>query len=213
MHGRLIYSAKLGRRPARYVPHSKPTDVADRCIVVADEELVRRMASGDRSALAEFYDRHAGQVFGFLLKILNVRVDAEDVLQDAFWQVWNQARQFDAQRCSVRGWLYLLARSRGIDQLRRRRTHQELDHQVQVQLPAMSATVGTVEQAEADQRLLWALERIPRDQATAIRLAFFEGLTHEEVATAQTIPLGTAKTRIRLGMLHLRELLSEGSPE
>lgn len=209
MNCRLTYSASLKQRLARRGPRGRLSDVADRCTVVADEELIRRMAGGDSSALAEFYDRHAGQVFGFLLKILSVRVDAEDVLQDAFWQVWSQAGQFDAQRCSVRGWLYLLARSRGIDQLRRRRSHQDLDGQTQ--LVANVRPTGIMEQTESDQRLKWALERIPQEQASAIRLAFFNGLTHEEVATFLTIPLGTAKTRIRLGMLRLRDLLSEGS--
>lgn len=211
MNVSLVYSAILERRPIPAGPRCTTSGVADRCAVIADEELVQRMASGDTLALTEFYDRHAGQVFGFLLKILNTRVDAEDVLQDAFWQVWTQASQFDAARCSVRGWLYLLARSRGIDQLRRRRQHQDVDQQLQ--LPADSTNLHAIEQVEADQRLMWALERIPQEQSSAIRLAFFEGLTHEEVASAQTIPLGTAKTRIRLGMLHLRELLSEGKSE
>lgn len=184
---------------------------ADWCIVASDEELVQRMAGGDRMALADLYDRHAGQMFGLLLKILQLRADAEDVLQDAFWQAWNSASQFNSQRGGARPWLFLIARSRAIDLLRRRRVSKELDATVQPVVGSVPG--GALERTESEQQVCAALERIPEEQRAAIRLAFFCGLTHDQVAAAQGIPLGTAKTRIRLGMLRLRELLSEGSLE
>lgn len=207
----LIYSAFREQPLPCDVACAEGSRVADRCTVISDEELVRKMAARETRALGDFYDRYAGQVLGFLLKILGSRADAEDVLQETFWQAWNSSPQFDPRRCSVRGWFYLLARSRAIDCLRRRRSNQELDSRLQ---PATTALPqGSLEQAESDQRLDDALEQIPQEQAVAIRLAFFGGLTHDEVALAQSIPLGTAKTRIRLGMLRLRKILSEGSPE
>lgn len=211
MNRTLVYSAHREQPLSCRVAYAERSRFADRCTVISDDELVRKMAACDGLALAEFYDRYAGQLLGFLLKILGSRADAEDVLQEAFWQAWSSSGHFDPRRCSVRGWLYLLARSRAIDCLRRRRPSQELDSHLQ---PSTStAPQGALEQAESDQRLDVALEQIPEEQAVAIRLAFFGGLTHDEVALAQSIPLGTAKTRIRLGMLRLRKILSEGSPE
>jgi RNA polymerase sigma-70 factor (ECF subfamily) len=175
----------------------------------SDQQLVSRIASGDRGAFAEFYDRHAPAVLGLLVRLLGQRADADDVLQDAFLQVWRRAPQYDAGRSTPLGWLILIARSRALDYLRRRR-------------PPNAPAPETADVALADPAdgLQWretagcvraALKQLPKEQRSAIGLAFFAGLSHEQVARRLGVPLGTAKTRIRLGIQRLRALLDEVS--
>jgi RNA polymerase sigma-70 factor (ECF subfamily) len=171
----------------------------------SDQHLVSRIAEGDTDAFAAFYDRHVAAVFGLLLKLLGQRNDAEDVLQETFYQVWSRARQYDPARSDPRVWLLLIARSRALDHLRRRR--------IPAGTPGDGALVcecdpaQLLEQLEAAQGLREALTRLPEEQRSAICLAFYGGLTHEEVARSQAVALGTVKTRIRLGMQRLRRLL------
>lgn len=172
----------------------------------SDQQLLSGIAAGDRDAFAEFYDRHAPRALGLLVKLLGARGDAEDVLQEVFWQVWSRAGQYDAARSTPQVWLYLLLRSRALDQLRRRRAG--------TAPPAYAAAgdsdpVRDLERGEASERVRQALAQLPEEQRSAITLAFYSGLTHEKVAQHQSIPVGTVKTRIRLGMKRLRDLLGQ----
>lgn len=178
---------------------------------VADREAVRRMTQDDHDALAELYDRHGRLVFSVALRILRDQADAEDTVQEVFSQAWKQAAKFDATRGSVLGWLLTLARSRAIDRLRGRKSRPE---------PAGNETLLLDLPGEgpaADEQMVWAgraaqvrdaLEAISTLQRAAIELAFFEGLTHAEVAERLELPLGTVKTRIRQGLLTLRSRLA-----
>jgi len=173
---------------------------------VPDNELLVGVAAGDRTAFAAFYDRHSSAVFGLLVKMLPQRGDAEDVLQETFLQVWRQAGRFDPTRSSPFGWLVMLARSRAMDRLRRKAANPTSDPPDRPVLPdAESAS----ERNEFAVRIRRALALLPAEQRAAIDLAFYGGLTYEEVADRQGIPVGTAKTRIRLGMHRLRNLLSD----
>lgn len=171
----------------------------------ADLELLSLIASGNGAAFADFYDRHAPRLLNLLLGWLGRREDAEDVLQETFWQVWRQAGRYDVSRSPVGAWLVLLARSRALDNLRRR---QPEPAPVAGNDPAMPwDPLGMLEEDESAQKVREALGRLPEDQRAAVTLAFFGGLTNEQVARQQAIPLGTAKTRIRLAMVRLRDLL------
>ena len=177
----------------------------------SDHELISRVANRDREAFAALYDRLAGRAFGLILKVLRNRTDAEDVLQEAFLQVWNQAARFDPARSVPLGWVLMIARSRATDRLRKK-------SDVQVEQPSDAPTDAADPTAglQADEtagRVSAALAALPPEQAEPIRLAFFGGLTHEQVAARLRVPLGTVKTRIRLGMIRLRARFPDHAPE
>lgn len=175
----------------------------------SNQQLLARIAEGDRDAFAEFYDRHSPRVYRLLLKWLDGRPEAEDVLQEVFWQVWCRAGQYDPERAPPEAWLFLLARSRGTDFLRQHREQTALAHAPE---PASAHDpVRLIEQAELNEQVHRALAHLPEEQRSAIVLTFYVGLTHEQLARYQGVPLGTAKTRIRLGIERLRCLLSDCS--
>ena len=172
-----------------------------------DQELLSMMAAGDSSAFGVFFDRYSSRVLGFLVKFVRRREDAEDLLQTTFCEAWRRAPSFDASRSRCDFWLLLIARSRALDHLRIRRSAVEL---TAVPEPATDHDLtGGLELAEASDRLHEALERLPEEQQRAIELAFFAGLTHEQIAGKLEAPLGTIKTRIRLGMNRLRDSLRD----
>ena len=172
-----------------------------------DHQLLRQMAEGNTRAFAQFYDRHAGRVFGTLLKWLGHRGDAEDVLQDTFWQVWCRAGQYDAARSAPQVWLFVLARCRALDYLRRHRRARPIDGEPEP--VTTSDPSAALESSESTDQVREALAKLSEEQRSAICLAFYEGLTYDQVARSQAIPLGTAKTRIRAGLRLLREILRD----
>lgn len=178
---------------------------------ISDAELLRRIAGGDEEALASLYDRYKSILFGAILRILNSRPEAEDVLQDVFIQVWNRASDFDENRGRPFTWLVTLARSRSIDRLRqlgsRERTAQEASRNAPDDWTDAAQDAIKSEQSAAVRKALAAL---PEEQRRTLLLAYFEGLTQAEIAARLNAPLGTIKTRMRSGMMKLRELLEEG---
>jgi RNA polymerase sigma-70 factor (ECF subfamily) len=173
----------------------------------ADETLLAGIATRDQGAFAEFYDRHSPRVLGLLLKMIRRRSDAEDVLQETFWHVWRIAPEYDPARAGPSSWLLMIARSRAIDHLRRKSTagaarETAEPDAIQWRQPADDVVIDETRAGAAR-----ALERLPAEQQRVIRLAFYEGLTHEEIAAREALPLGTVKTRIRLGMQRLRDTL------
>jgi len=180
-----------------------------------DRECLRRLAAGDRDAAAPLYDRHARAIYSLVLRIVDDESDAEDVVQEVFTQAWRQASRYDASRGAVGAWLLIMARTRALDKLRARRARsgpQPLDDErLMEQVPAAGPDAAEhlvdAEQARIVQR---ALGELPLLQRLAIELAYYEGLTQREIAERLEEPLGTVKTRIRLGLLKLREALAEG---
>lgn len=171
----------------------------------SDAELLGRIASGDREAFATLYDRYAPRAYGLLLRVLRNRADADDVLQETFLQVWRQAIRFDPSRAAADVWVLLVARSRAVDRLRKRgvATTGELPDPPMERDPA-----GDLNRREDAGRVRTALDVLPLEQREPIRLSFFDGMTHTQIARRLGLPLGTVKTRIRLGMLRLRDRLS-----
>lgn len=171
----------------------------------SDETLVERVAAGDQAAFAQLYDRHAARLLGLLVRWFPNRGDAEDVLQDVFWQVWKTADKYVAKRGTVTVWLYLLTRSRSVDHLRRQGSPTLLPD-IELGTDKRDALDSLVASEQA-QRIREALGTLPAEQRRAIHLAFFCGLTHEQLAQKEGIPLGTAKTRIWLAIRRLRNVL------
>jgi RNA polymerase sigma-70 factor, ECF subfamily len=177
----------------------------------ADREALERVARGDHDALGELYDRHGRLMYSLALRIVRDQGDAEDVVQDVFSQAWRQSSRYDASRGTVLGWLLTVTRSRAIDRIRSRKSRPEptADESALRDLPDSLVP--------ADEQLAWAgqaarvreaLDSLTTLQRVAIELAFFEGLTHAEVAERLELPLGTVKTRIRQGLLTLRDRLA-----
>ena len=169
--------------------------------------LIRRMAGGDRHAFSDFYDRYAPLTLGLIRRIVGNEAEAEDVLQEVFWQVWQQAGRYDVRRGSPEAWLLNRARSRAIDKLRSIRRIGEtfvapVDEEIAREPAGTMGNAGTL--AEDRDMVRTALALLPEPQRQVIELAFLGGLTQSEIASRLGQPLGTIKTRIRAGLERLR---------
>ncbi|MGH9882991.1 MAG: sigma-70 family RNA polymerase sigma factor [Pyrinomonadaceae bacterium] len=177
---------------------------------ISDVELLHAIARRDEQALASLYDRYRVILFGLTVRILNSREEAEDVLQEVLLQVWRRASDFDEQRGRPFTWLVTLARSRAIDRLRllgaRQRLATSAAREASEDVSDAAVDAFKSEQREIVKR---ALAELPEEQRRTLILAYFEGLTQSEIATRLDTPLGTIKTRMRSGMIKLRELLSD----
>ena len=181
----------------------------------AEIELVEEIAGGSEAALARLYDRYARLLFSLILAILKDSRDAEEVLQEVFLQVWRLASRYDAGRGSVYKWLITLARTRSIDRTRSKNYahHREAGNCDEVAERTGDASqasqldaVLVLERAEVVRRLL---ARIPPEQRQVLQLGYFLGHTQSEIARSLDLPLGTVKSRMRLGLIALRGLLNE----
>jgi RNA polymerase sigma-70 factor, ECF subfamily len=171
--------------------------------------LIQRMATGDRDAFARFYDRYAALVLTFATRLLEVRADAEDLLQEVFLQVWRQAKSYDQARGSPEAWITTITRSRAIDKLRSRRRRGESAGSPQVSSPLDGVRKVESGAAESEARLTvhGALAQLPEAQRVVLELAYFDGFTQSEIAARLGEPLGTVKTRLRTGLERLRGFL------
>ena len=176
---------------------------------VHDIALLKAIAAKDEAALAMLYDRYRIILFGLLMRILNSREEAEDVLQETFLQVWRKAADFDQNRGRPFTWLVTLARSRGIDRLRTLSARERLAEAGAREVPEQTSDAAT-DAFKSEQRGLVtnALAQLPDEQKRPIMLAYFDGLTQSEIATRLGAPLGTVKTRMRTGLMKLREMLA-----
>lgn len=176
----------------------------------SDVELLHAVARGDEGALARLYDQYRVILFGLLVRILNSREEAEDVLQEVFLQVWRRAKDFDEERGRPFTWLITLTRSRAIDRIRQLGARQRLaDSAARNTFDEASDAVTDTLHSEQREIVARALAALPEEQRRTLNLAYFEGLTQSEIAEKLGTPLGTVKTRMRSGMIKLRELLSE----
>jgi RNA polymerase sigma-70 factor, ECF subfamily len=174
--------------------------------------LIKRVAGGDEYALSSLYDRSSRLIFGLLLRILGDPALAEEVLLDVYMQVWRQAGKYDPSRGKTLAWLVIIARSRAIDRLRS--TRQEEMRKESLDATDYGARLATAFQdpttAPEMQRIVrTALDTLPPEQREVIEMAYYLGLSHSEIAARLGQPLGTVKTRTRLGMMKLREQLKD----
>jgi RNA polymerase sigma-70 factor (ECF subfamily) len=177
-------------------------------MTTAGEDLIRRFAAGDRDAFGRFYDRYAPLVYPLVLRIVRDRADAADVLQEVFWEAWQGATSYDPARGSPEAWMITRARTRAIDRVRAvRRRGETFVPPLDEGLAAAPAEAGGDAAARAVDRgvIGAALAQLPPAQREAIELAYYAGLTQTEIARQLAEPLGTVKTRIRLGLERLRD--------
>jgi RNA polymerase sigma-70 factor, ECF subfamily len=170
---------------------------------------MERAADGDQSAMAQLYDASSARVFGLAVRILRDRNAAEDAVVEVYAQAWRDASRFDVQRGNARSWLLTMARSRAIDILRSRRREPPSDS-LEAASEVHYAGPGPEDQSSELQRRNYvraALENLRPEQREAIELAYFSDFSHSEIASKLGQPLGTIKSRIRSGMMALRELL------
>ena len=174
-----------------------------------ERALMARIEDRDADALAELYDRLGGRLLGLARRILGASGEAEEVVQEVLLFAWRAASAFDPRRGTVLTWLLIATRSRSIDRLRARRPASRPEARSLEDLPEDPRGADDVEKASADRqwetRCRSALRQLPEDQRKALELAYFEGLTQQEIAERTATPLGTVKTRVRLGLMKLRE--------
>jgi RNA polymerase sigma-70 factor (ECF subfamily) len=174
----------------------------------ADQALMARIEGRDADALGILYDRHAGRLMGLAQRILGDTGEAEEVLQEVFLYVWKAAATFDPSRGPVLAWLLVATRSRSIDRVRSRRPGKSGGTVGLEEAPETASREDVEADAagrEWETRCRAAIGELPQDQRRALELAYFEGLTHQEIAERTATPLGTVKTRVRLGLMKLRE--------
>jgi RNA polymerase sigma-70 factor, ECF subfamily len=175
-----------------------------------DLQLMSRVAARDGAAFTRLFELHAPVALGLVHRILGARAEAEEVLQEVFLQVWMRADRYDAARSTPRAWIFMLARSRALDRLRRREAARRREDVAGGEAGEAVPPLGTerLEDLERRRRVDSALGLLSLDQRRCIELAFFEGLTHTQIAERLEAPLGTVKSRILLGMNKLRQALS-----
>jgi len=172
-----------------------------------DVALMRRMAEGDETALAAVYDRYGGLVYSVAVRVLGNAELAEEVSQDIFYQLWRTASAFNPSRGSLGGWLLVCARNRAISRLRGRAAEPAAELREREVVLNVNLE-NDLAQAQQISRVRAALERLQPAQRQALELAYFEGLTHTEIARRTGEPLGTVKTRLRAAVEFLKKALN-----
>lgn len=188
-----------------------PSDSSE---VSPDVALVRRLLQRDVSAFEELYDRHSRLVYALVLRILQQATTAEEVVQDVFLQLWRNTAQYDGSRGPFVPWLLAIARNRALDQLRLKSERQRRREEQTDELPPVVAIPdleGSLDEKRRATRVRELMNSLHPQQRRAIELAYFEGLSHSEIANALKEPLGTVKSWIRNGLLRLKEGLQTAS--
>lgn len=187
-------------------------EAQDRADIRADDDqLIGRVANGDRAAFEALYERYAAAVFGLALKVLRDRESAEEAVQEIFWRIWKRASSFDRGRAFA-PWLFGIAHNYCIDELRRRKVRPQFvfdddDHPILSEVADETDVSADALLAEQRELVRAALNQLPPEQRQALTMAYFGGLTQQEIAVQLGNPLGTVKTRMRLGLQKLRTLL------
>jgi RNA polymerase sigma-70 factor, ECF subfamily len=167
-----------------------------------DAALLALVQRGDESAMASLFDRYSKVVYSVALRVLRDPASAEDVLQEVFMQIWRNPNGFIATRGSLGGWLAVVARNRSIDALRRKRPSEQVDDM------ALASNYNLADEAERNslmEKARGVIRLLPMEQRKTLEMAFFDGLTHSEIAEMTGDPLGTVKTRIRSALTSLRK--------
>lgn len=169
-----------------------------------DSDLLARVQRGEESAMAAIYDRYSKIVYSVALRVLRDPSSAEDILQEVFMQMWRSPAKFVAARGSLGGWLAVVARNRSIDRLRRRRPSEQVE---EMNIAALGNLADEAERSLLMERCRTVIVQLPPEQRKTLEMAFFDGLSHSEIADMTGDPLGTVKTRIRSAVMTLRKAL------
>ncbi len=167
-----------------------------------DAALLARVQRGDEQAMAMLFDRYSKVVYSVALRVLRDAASAEDILQEIFMQIWRNPAGFVATRGSLGGWLAVVTRNRSIDTLRRKKPTEQVE---EMQLPAAGNLADESERNLMMEKARVVIAQLPAEQRKTLEMAFFDGLTHSEIAEMTGDPLGTVKTRIRSALLTLRK--------
>lgn len=170
----------------------------------SDVALIGRVQQRDQVAMTVIFDRYGTMVYSVALRVLKDPAGAEDVMQQIFFEVWQNPRNFAAGRGSLAGWLAVVSRNRAVDVLRRRKPSDSVE---EVELAAETNLAAEAERNIMMEKVRTHLDALPRDQQHQVQLAFFEGLSHSEIAAQTGVPLGTVKSRIRSALISLREVM------
>ena len=190
-------SMDKGPRPAQPAGRMAP-----RADGATDAELMERVRASDQNAMAQVFDRYSGLVYSVAMRVLGDMAQAEDVMQEIFFQIWRNSDSFVQGRGSLGAWLVVVARNRAIDLLRRRKPTDSVE---EVVLPSSFNLAAEAEHNAMIEKVQKVLQELPAEQQRSMELAFFEGLSHSEIAEKTGDPLGTVKTRIRLALITLRK--------
>ncbi|HYS96008.1 MAG TPA: sigma-70 family RNA polymerase sigma factor [Chthoniobacterales bacterium] len=181
----------------------------------SDVDLMLGIQSGDADALSQLYDRYSGIMKALILRIIHNETEADDLLQEVFMEIWNQAKNFSAEKGKPLGWMVTLTRRRAIDALRKKQAYARAEERLQAEperQPLAWVENATEKDIEAgDTRVLMAkvINSLPEAQQQVIELAFFQGMSQREIAFHTNIPLGTVKTRLELGLKKIYDGLKE----
>jgi RNA polymerase sigma-70 factor, ECF subfamily len=176
-------------------------------LLLADEDLISLIGSGDTQAFAVLYDRHGKVAYSLAYRMMGERQAAEDLVQEAFLKVWRAAGSYRVEKASVRTWILSVVRNRGIDVLRSSASRRRTQDKVEAQTPASqpSEAFGEAWSNSQQERIREALRGLPLEQLKVLELSYFSGYTHTEIAGLLELPLGTVKGRMRLGLKKIRE--------
>jgi RNA polymerase sigma-70 factor (ECF subfamily) len=177
-----------------------------------DACLLARIAGGDQGALEELFRRRGGLIYSVLARMLSNEMEVEEVTQDTFMRIWQRAHRYEPRLSSPLAWMIMLARGRGIDQLRARSRRRATQTAYEQEVASLEVEINCPRETERDDlgvACALALNDLPEAQGQALQLAFLRGWTHEEISRALGEPLGTIKARIRRGLLSLRKILKD----
>jgi RNA polymerase sigma-70 factor, ECF subfamily len=176
-------------------------------LLLADENLISFVGQGDAEAFTILYDRHSRAAFSLAYRVMGERQAAEDLAQEAFLKVWRSATSYRPQRGSVRTWLLSIVRNRAIDQIRSQASRRRTQEKIEASAPRSQPSEAFVETWRSSQRdqVREALNILPPEQLKTLELAYFSGYTHVEIAELLGVPLGTVKSRMRLGLKKIRD--------
>jgi RNA polymerase sigma-70 factor (ECF subfamily) len=180
---------------------------------LSNEELLQRVATGDRDAFAELYDRTAPRVFGLVKRLLRDHAQSEEVTQEIFLEIWQTAARYDPSKGGSMAWMLTMTHRRAVDRVRASQASRDRDVRIGIRdhAPDFDSVVENVEVRIESERVKLAMERLTQLQRQAVQLAYFGGYSHREVAAMLSVPIGTVKTRLRDGMIRLRDELGVAS--
>ncbi len=181
--------------------------------IVTSEDLLGRVAQGDQQAFAELYDRTASRVFGLVKRLLRDHAQSEEVTQEIFLEIWQTATRYDVGKGGAMAWMLTMTHRRAVDRVRASQSSRDRDTRIGIRdfAPEFDSVAENVEITIETERVKEAMKRLTELQRQAVQLAYFGGYSHSEVSQMLKVPIGTVKTRLRDGMIRLRDELGVGS--
>ena len=192
---------------------TRETEMPDAAQPSSPDELLHRVADGDQVAFGELYDQTAPRVLGLIKRLLKDHSQSEEVAQEVFLEIWQTASRFDTTRGSAASWMLTMAHRRAVDRVRASQAGRDRDLRIGVRdmAPEYDSVTESVEIRIEHERVERALARLTELQRQAVQLAYYGGYSHSEVATMLGVPIGTVKTRLRDGMIRLRDEMGVAS--